>query len=483
MIGTRNRGTSDQGMTLPEVMIAASILLVCLVSLAGLLGSSISSNLATRARDEATNLANERIESARSMPYDSVGLVNGEPAGSIVSPQQVGRFTVTTECDWVQVAAGRAGYKRLKITVAWAVPFPAQIEANTIVYGKTGLSGTGDILVHVSYRETPSPVTGSEVTVVAANGTVRRALTNSSGEVLFGQVPVGLCTLSVTPPAGYIVDSSTLTGAAVSTDSASTAMVYVQLPAQATVQVTDLSGVAIANAVTTIRRSDGAVTASAVTDSAGIATFSQLLYGGYSATASREYFTSATLPFTVSQAAPNPAVVFRLDAYQWHGLRTRVFDSNGTQLPGATVVVTNGGVETTRGVSGSNGEIAFGDLAVATYIVTVSKAGYSGLSQSATIHWEHDEETLTFALSAQAADGNMHIMTYKNNKAWNYRLEITGPNGYFTDSLYTGGSSNPNGELSLSDLVPGEYYVRIYGSSGSPVTARVYSNQTTEVSL
>jgi type II secretory pathway pseudopilin PulG len=72
-------------MTLPEVMIAASVMLVCLVSLAGLLGGSITSSASAHMRDEAANIANDRLETARSLNYDRVGLhytngLYGDPA-------------------------------------------------------------------------------------------------------------------------------------------------------------------------------------------------------------------------------------------------------------------------------------------------------------------------------------------------------------------------------------------------------------------
>jgi type II secretory pathway pseudopilin PulG len=490
MAGIRRRGMSDEGMTLPEVMIAASILLVCLTSLAGLLGGAITSSTMTRSRDEATNLANARLEGARGLPYDSVGLrypdgSSGEPPGTILTPEQVGRFLVTTECSWVQAASGRSAYKRLKVTVAWTSPMAGQVEVNTIIYGKSGISGAGDFLVKLRNRESPDPVTGTEVTLIAADGSTHRYSTDAAGEVLFGQVPVGPCTLSVAAPAGYIVDTSTLVGVAVSVDAVSTAIVYLQLPSQATVHVADANGTPLVSATVTIRRSDGAVSASTVTNSSGVASFSQLLYGDYTATVTHSGYADADLPFAVTLSDAAPVVQFVMSPGVHHGVRVRVFDSNGTQVPGATVVVKDqGGSVVNQGVTGSNGEISFSITVVGNYTVTVSKAEYTGGSQVVTIHDEHDEEVVTFSLAAVQTKGNMHILTKgKNNKLQSLRVVVSGPGGYFRNDLWSSASVGQVGELWLNDLVPGSYSVQIYDDAGSAVTVIVMAGQTVDIAV
>jgi type II secretory pathway pseudopilin PulG len=473
-------------MTLPELMIASSILLVCLVSLAGLLGGAIASSSMTRARDEATNLANERLESARNLPYDSVGIKHadgtyGDPAGKIVTPETVRQFTVTTECSWVQALSDVAAYKKLRVVVAWTSPFAGQVEANTMVYGRTGITGSGDLLVQVAYRENQNAVTGREVTIVDSSNITRLVTTNSRGEALFGQVPVGPCTLSVSPPPGCIVDGSTLTGAAVSTDSVSSALVYVQQPAQATVVVTDMSGAPLSDALVSVRRSDGAVASWALSDASGIASFSEILYGEYAATVTRDSYASATQPFSVAYGASSPTVTFRMSSAPTHGIRVRVFDSNGTQVPDANVTVTNAsGAVVGTGTTGTNGEVAFSPLAIGAYTVAVSKSGYAGATQVATLHEEHDEETLSFTLSAAAANGNMHILTYGTNKKLaSYWVVISVPDGYFANDLRSDGS----GELTVTNLIPGTYSANLRDSRASAVTVVINSNQTTEVKL
>lgn len=477
---------SDAGMTVAEVLIAASILLVCLTALAAVLGGVIASSAMARSRDEAMNLANARLEIARSIPYDSVGVRyadgrSGEPSGTILTPEQVGRFVVETECSWIQSTTGRPAYKQVKVTVSWLQPVPGKVEVNTIIYGKSTISGSGAFLVKLRYRESSDPVANSDVTLVAADGSLRTSATNAAGEVLFGQVPVGACTLAVAPPAGYIVDATTLVNAAVSADAVSTAIVYLQHPAAASVHVIGMDGAEIPGAAVTIQRSDGAVIASAVSGSDGRAAFGQLLYGDYTATVAKAGYASASLPFEVSTTAAAPVVEFRMSPSIAGGIRIRVFDSNGTQVPGATVVLaTSTGTFVAQGTTGTNGEITFVPPALGTYIATVSKSSYVNESNTVVIVEGSGEVVSSFHLAATQTKGDMHLLTKgKNNKLESLRVVVSGPGGYFASTLY----SDSNGELWLRDLVPGSYAVQIYNDSGSAVTAIINAGQTADVSV
>jgi len=487
MSGLYPQQGSDSGMSIAEVLIASSILLVCLIALAAVLGGVITQSAQARSRDEATNLANARLETARSLSYDSVGVHyadghSGEPAGTILTPEQVGRFVVTTACEWVQAADGRAAYKRVKVSVSWRNPVPGSVDVNTIIYGKSTVLGVGDFLVKLRSRESPDPVGGTEITLVAADGSAHRVTTNASGEALFGRVPVGACTLSLTPPAGYVVDAGTLANVSVSGDAVSTAIVYLQHPAQATVQVTDMSGAALSGASVKIVRSDGAVSASSTTGVNGVVAFGQLLYGDYTATVSRTGYASATLPFSVTVSASSPTVPFRMSAGSTHGVRVQVFDSNQTQLPGTTVVLTTqAGVLTAQGVTGSNGEITFSTATWGNYTLTASRAGYVSQTVALYVHDNGvDEDLARFNLTAVETMGNMHVLTTgKNNKLQSLRVVVSGPGGYFSNTLY----SNSAGELWFNSLVPGSYSVQIYSDEGSAVTAIINAGLTSDVSV
>src|SRR5438094_500045 len=67
--GLRSRLSAEGGFTLIEVLIAAVVLVVGLVTLFGLLDQSVKASAATRAKEGATNLAREVLEDAHTIPY------------------------------------------------------------------------------------------------------------------------------------------------------------------------------------------------------------------------------------------------------------------------------------------------------------------------------------------------------------------------------------------------------------------------------
>jgi len=476
----RTNELSDRGMTFAEIMIASSILVVCLVSLSALLGGAISSSAMTRSRDEATNLANSALESYRNLPYDKVALKSGNPLGEILTPQTSGKYTIATECTWVSTGTPPVtAYKKLKVTVSWASPIAGKVEVNTIIYGKTALSGVGDLVVQLSNRESPDSLASPDLVVALREitfvGTLIHASTDESGTALFGRVPVGSYDLSVELPesSGYIVDTTSL-AATVSTDSASTAVIYIQKPAKVTVTVHDPTGV-LALTPVTITRSDGLVVGPVYTDANGDALFQGKLYGGvlygdYAATVTLPDGWTATLPFTVGPAAAIARVDFRISPSGAPGVRAQVQDSNGTPIVGATVVATQGATVYT-GTTGSDGVMLFTPVA-GTCSVTVSKAGYTESTQDVTTLGGSDQKTLTFFLSAEPA-GGMRILTYGTDQtAENNTIIVRGVlNGYYSNTLVTG--PTPEGELLIKNLVPGDYTVQISGIAGSAKPIRV----------
>src|SRR5262245_65960474 len=59
----------ERGFTLLEVLVAAVVVAVALLSMFGLLDSSLRASAATQAREGATNLARQILEDARTIPY------------------------------------------------------------------------------------------------------------------------------------------------------------------------------------------------------------------------------------------------------------------------------------------------------------------------------------------------------------------------------------------------------------------------------
>jgi type II secretory pathway pseudopilin PulG len=485
MRGLRCCGGSDAGFTIAEVVIASSILLVCLTSLGGVLSGSVTSSSVARIRDEATNLANERIEIARSLAYDRVGLhyangVYGDPAGDIVTPERSGKFTVTTECTWVRTATGRAAYKQVTVHVAWAEPTPGEVVVTTMITGKSNLATNGDLLVLLRYREDATPVQGATVAVHAADNSDRSVVSNATGEGFFGQVAVGAVALTVTPPIGCIVDTSTISTMSVAADAVTTIVAYIQKPAQATIHVTDTSGTAIAGASVVLRRADGVLLPAVLTDASGDAVVAQLLYGDYSATITKAGYPPTTVPVTVSVTSPQPVVPVSISPLVGVGLQVRVFDVNGTPVPGSTITVHLDGSTNPAlaGAGGTNGEVSFSGMSAGSYSATVDKAGYVSQAKATYVR-DGDHIVLDFILVPIVAQGSMQVTTRDdNNTATSLRVVLTWAGGS-NDNLY----SDANGILLLQNLVPGSYKVKCYKKAASTATVIVNGGQTSYIQI
>jgi len=485
MMGIRRGHRSDSGMTLGELMIASSVLFVCLTALASLLGGSVISSRTARVRDEATNLANERIEVARSLAYDRVGLhytngAYGDPAGDIVTPEQVGAFTVVTECEWVRTDLGRAAYKQLKVTVSWEQPIPGQVSLTTMVYGKSDIATSGDLVVRLRYREDSTPVENATVAIVTSGGSARSVLSDSTGEAFFGQADVGAVGVTVVPPAGYVVDTSALSTVTIPVDAVATAIVYLQHPAEATVRVADTNGVRVSGATVTLRRADGTTVPAVVTDSNGEARFFDLLFANYTATITKAGYPSATAPFAVTVGAPAPLVPVAVTPLLGVGIQARVFDVNGTPLSQATVSVRREGnqdpFQTTA--TGTNGEVSFTGMDEGAWRIDVSREGFASQFR-VTYLYDGDHDTINFSLVPAVTKGNMHIATKdKNGHLRSIRVIVSGA-GYYSNNLW----SDYDGSLTLNDLSTGSYQVQCYTNPASIATVIINGGQTAEVSV
>jgi type II secretory pathway pseudopilin PulG len=477
-------------MTIAEVLIASSILLVCLTSLAGLLGGSITSSRSATMRDEAANLANLRIEAARSLAYDRVGVhyangVWGDPQGDILTPESVGPFVVTTNCTWVRTSTGRAAYKKLSVVVSWQQPTQSQIEVTTMIYGKSALAVSGDLEMRLRYREDNSFVQNATVAIAASDGSQRAVSSDASGVAFFGQVALGAVNTVLTPPAGCVVDTSTLSNVVVAADAVSTIIVYIQRPAQTTVAVSDTQGAPIVGATVSLRRSDGLVLPSIVTGADGNAVFTQLLYGDYSASVSKSGYSQVTLPVSVTIGSPSPILPASISQLLGAGLHIRVFDTNGAQLPGETVTVRAHGSGTVlqTGVAASNGEISFSGLVAGNYDVTVDKASYVSQTSSDMVH-DGDVDFMDFQLVPAVAQGNLQITSRdKHGNLKGLRLIVSGPSGYYHNDLYTSSSYGQVGQLTLGNLIAGSYTVKTYDNAASTVTVIVNGGQTAYASV
>ncbi len=464
----------DFGFTVVEFVVAASILFVITVSVVGVIGFAADTTRTTVAREAATNLANQRIEQARNVPYDDIGVqysdgTYGDPAGTIPAEETVGDFAVTTDVRWARSAAGRATYKQITVTVSWTDPREDSIEVSSNIYGKSELVNSGDVLIDVLDIDTNEPIPGARVTIQPSTGISRTLRTTAAGEVFFGFVPAGTITTNVTAD-GYIMDLSGVAGATVAVDLVTRLTVYGQRPSTGVVHVRTTAGVPITNATVVLTKPDGSQVTQAV-DASGDTRFTNLLRGTYSVRASAPGRADGTEPLVISSGGQTVEVTVRLADPAALSVRVRD-DSGANALEGATVTV-RGPSPSTSNVAGSpattpsSGESTFNLALSGTYSIAVTKSGYISQSRNVSVV-AGTPITEQFNLTPVTA-GSLRIIVWDNrgDRLDNEKVDIWNADRSFElQDVRTNGS----GEILLTDLVAGTYYVRIN---------RVYSGRPT----
>src|SRR5262249_28360900 len=96
---------AESGESLTKTVLGMMIFLVAAVALSMTLTASVSVHRIARERTTAEQQAQSQIESIRRLPYDSVGIVNGNPSGVLAASSTVTlageSMTITTSVTYV----------------------------------------------------------------------------------------------------------------------------------------------------------------------------------------------------------------------------------------------------------------------------------------------------------------------------------------------------------------------------------------------
>ncbi|HEX4401908.1 MAG TPA: type II secretion system protein [Galbitalea sp.] len=199
----------DEGISLIEVMVAMIIFSIVALGVIATLLQTANFAIDSRARETATNLAAQAIDSARSTT-NVFNLFN-----STTSTTSGGHtYTVKTVAQWysdaTQVAPCGGGggallYKQVNVTVTWPgmVHPNAPVRADTLIAPSTRVSDPADATMLVSVEDQGSNgVSGVTVTTSPALSPPAKA-TDVDGCSYLLKVPVGSYTVTVSK-AGYV---------------------------------------------------------------------------------------------------------------------------------------------------------------------------------------------------------------------------------------------------------------------------------------
>lgn len=477
----------QRGFTLVEVVAAVAVLFVVSMGTLGALTYSARSTNASTMRSSALNLANQRLEQMRNMPYDSIGVRYaeggyGDPPGSVVTPETVDdRFKVETAVGWVRSSeTGRAEYKKATVTVSWEGDTPGEVEVSTNIFGKSELVNTGDLSVVVRDLATDEVLSGAWVTATPSDGgSARSVCTGEDGEAFFGYLPSGEYAITVVKT-GYAFDDSVLANVSVTADLLTQVVAYGQQPSSVVVKVVTEDGSALADASVTLSRPMGS-SYTGTTGADGRVQFDDLFVDDYNVSAEAEGRSPASATVGVTQGGQVYDV--ELTLVERHDLTIRIVDSGHLPLSSATVSL-KGPSPSTSDVPGSpsstpeNGEVKFESLAGGTYTVSASKSGYYGNSCEVTYDSSASQTIELMLWPVEYGTLVVHTVDRRGNRVGNKWVSVTGPDDYY-QWFKTGSSGSTGG---ISGLVPGTYTVTPWGG-GSAVTVSIEANQVSVVEV
>lgn len=119
------RTSHSRGFSFIEVLVATSIMLVVFVGFFGAYKVSADVSWSAKARLSASALATDRIEYIRSLSFGDVGIVGGNPSGTLLSSEDVTEnnipFNIQTDVVYIDEPANGAGvdYKSVRVKVTW----------------------------------------------------------------------------------------------------------------------------------------------------------------------------------------------------------------------------------------------------------------------------------------------------------------------------------------------------------------------------
>jgi len=226
---------SGKGFTLVEVLVGVVVFMIFALGIYGSLQMVLKTIYRSRITIIQTALLDERLEIARNLPFDAVGIVDGLPVGLLPHTTTTVRngitFLITTAVRNVDdpfdgVLGGipndtaPADYKLVEISVqCGSCERPMLLDVSTIIPPKDleGSSENGAIFIYVSDSHS-NPVAGADVHIVntsTARNIIIDDVTDKDGYLRIVDTPTGTQSYSITvSKPGYSSDYTVVSSAA-----------------------------------------------------------------------------------------------------------------------------------------------------------------------------------------------------------------------------------------------------------------------------
>lgn len=366
----------DSGFTIAEYVMATAILLIVSIAIMGTLAYAATANSSTAQREGALELANQRLEMARNLPYADIGTVGGWPAGDLLTEEVVGDYTVNIEVLFAtnpDVAETAVTSKAVRVTVSWEGARGGHVTVASNINGKPDTGNTCLVEVTVVDADTNLKMPGARITIASLSGKTATLVTNTQGVARFAGWPSGKSTITGTAT-GYVLDVASFADLDLAADTKYQFTINAIKTSTATITVVDA-----ANSSTVIP--GASVTMNGVTktsDSAGKAVFEGLFPGDYTVTATKANYSP--VPIIVSTGTGGGAVSGTLTMKGNPKLTITVRDDGGLAVQGASLSFSPGLPGATTGADG----VAVIDVPAANsgYAITAGKSGYTSKTVS-----------------------------------------------------------------------------------------------------
>ncbi len=221
--------TPQRGATLIDAVVGTALMLLIFIGLFGVIRLAVVSVGLGKAKTGAIALANEQIEYIRSLPYNSVAVLGGIPAGSIPPEESISLnnivYTRRTFVQFIDHAADGTGpsdtngiqadFKIAKVSVAWqfrGAERDVSLITNVVPKGIETLDGGGTLVVNV-VDAGGVPVSNAEITItnvgVSPNINIS-TFSSNDGVAYFPGAPTSTAYQIETTKAGYSTDRTYL---------------------------------------------------------------------------------------------------------------------------------------------------------------------------------------------------------------------------------------------------------------------------------
>jgi hypothetical protein len=180
---------------------AMSMFAVVSAPLAGVMLASVATQRQAHERTLAAQAAQVQIEQIRALPYDSIGVVNGNPAGTVAPAfpaTQLGvqglDATIATKVSYMDDAPStsyrtRADYKRVVVTVTRNSDQRRLVQQATYVAppgaGAYAGQSQGIVIAQVIDLVTNTPLVGANVNIAGGPSPTRNDATDAAGQAVF----------------------------------------------------------------------------------------------------------------------------------------------------------------------------------------------------------------------------------------------------------------------------------------------------------